>query len=183
MPNLTTMLRDKFKLDVVINHREIFPRDPNLIFYPLIYIHGRAGLAFDPEDMNALRKHLEPGGGTLFADAACGSPQFDATFRKFVAELLPNNPLVPIPPEDDFFAKPFGGFDLSKCQYTKAAGGGIDRPQLEGVKLNGHWAVIYSKYDIGCALERQVGAIDCKGYVHETAMRIAANIVIYATLP
>ena len=183
VPNLTTMLRDKFKLDVVINHREIFPRDPNLVYYPLIYIHGRGALSFDPEDLNALRRHLEPGGGTLFADAACGSPSFDASFRKFIADLMPRNPLVPIPPEDDFFVKGVGGFDIAKVQYTKAAGGGFDRPQLEGVKLNGHWAVIYSKYDIGCALERQQGAIDCKGYVHESAMKIAANIVIYATLP
>jgi len=182
VPNLTTMLRDKFKLDVVINHREIFPRDPNLIYYPLVYIHGRAGLAFDPDDLKALRKHLEPGGGTLFADAACGSASFDTAFRKFVAELLPDNPLVPIPPEDELYNLK-GGYDLTRCQYSKAAGGGIDRPQLEGVKLNGHWAVIYSKYDVGCSLERVQGALDCKGYAHESAMRIAANIVIYSTLP
>ena len=49
-------------------------------------------------------------------------------------------------------------------------------------KLNGHWAVIYSKYDIGCALERHQG-LDCKGYSPESAVRIATNIVIYATLP
>ena len=50
------------------------------------------------------------------------------------------------------------------------------------MKINGRWAVIYSKYDIGCALERHQG-LDCKGYAYESAMRIAANIVIYATLP
>ena len=182
VPNLTTMLREKFKLDVVINHKEIFPRDPNLVFFPLIYIHGRAGLAFDPDDLKALRKHLEPGGGTLFADAACGSTSFDTAFRKFVVELLPDNPLVPIPPEDEIYNLK-GGYDLTKSQYSKAAGGGVDRPQLEGVKLNGHWAVIYSKYDIGCSLEREQGVLDCKGYAHESAMKIAANLVIYSTLP
>ena len=30
------------------------------------------------DDVQALRRHLDPGGGTLFADAACGSPAFDA---------------------------------------------------------------------------------------------------------
>jgi hypothetical protein len=53
---------------------------------------------------------------------------------------------------------------------------------LEGIKLNGHWAVIYSKYDLGCALERHQG-LDCKGYTLDSALRIAVNIVIYATLP
>ena len=75
-----------------------------------------------------------------------------------------------------------GGFDLHDCQYTKAAGGGKDYPQLEGVKINGHWAIIYSKLDLGCALERHSG-MDCKGYSYESAVRIAGNIVIYATLP
>jgi hypothetical protein len=182
IPNLTTALRNApLNFDVVINHREIFPRDPNLVYYPLIYIHGRASLSFSAEDLAALRKHLEPGGGTLFADAACGSPAFDAAFRRFATELLPSNPLVPIPRDDDLYTRKVG-FDLSDVQYTKAAGGGRDLPQLEGVKLNGHWAIIYSKYDIGCALERHQG-LDCKGYTHESALRIAANIVVYSTLP
>jgi hypothetical protein len=166
---------------VVINHREIFPRDPNLVHYPLLYIHGRASLSFSPDDLAALRRHLEPGGGTIFADAACGSTSFDTAFRRFVAELMADNPLVPIPRDDEIYTRKVG-FDLSDVQYTKAAGGGRDLPQLEGVKVNGHWAIIYSKYDIGCALERHQG-LDCKGYTHESALRIAANIVVYSTLP
>ncbi len=181
IPNLATMLRDKLKMDVVINHKELYARDPNLVYYPLIYIHGRGSMSFSPEDMERLRRHLEPGGGVIFADSACGSTSFDTAFRKFVAELLPENPLIPIPPDDEIYHMN-GGFDLSNVQYTRSAGGGQALPQLEGIKLNGHWAVIYSRYDIGCALERQQG-LDCKGYTHESALRIAANVVIYATLP
>jgi hypothetical protein len=181
VPNLMASIRDKLGLDVVLAHRELFPRDPNLVNYPLVYIHGRAALSFAPEDIAALKRHLEPGGGMLFADAACGSPAFDAAFRRFVAEMLPNHPLVAIPRDDEIYTKKVG-YDLSDVQYSKAAGGGRDLPQLEGVKLNGHWAVIYSKYDIGCALERHQ-ALDCKGYTPESALRIATNIVIYSTLP
>ncbi len=181
IPNLTTTLRDKLKFDVVINHKEIIPSDPSLVHYPLIYIHGRAAISFDDADKAALRRHLDPGGGTLFADAACGSPAFDAAFRRFVAELLPGNPLVAIPRDDELYTAKVH-FDLRDVQYGQAAGGGKDFPQLEGVKVNGRWAVIYSKYDIGCALERHQG-LDCKGYTYESAIRIAANIVIYATLP
>jgi Domain of unknown function (DUF4159)/A-macroglobulin TED domain len=181
VPNLMTALRDKVGFDVVISHKELVPRDPNLVNFPLIYIHGRASLSFSQEDIAILRRHLEPGGGTLFADAACGSAAFDAAFRRFVGEMLPDNALVPIARDDEIYTKRVG-YDLSDVQYSKAAGGGRDLPQLEGVKLNGHWAVIYSKYDIGCALERHQG-LDCKGYTPESAVRIAANIVIYATLP
>ena len=181
VPNLTSALRDGLKLDVVIDHRAITAGDENLVHYPLLYIHGRAGLSFEAKDLDALRRHLDPGGGTIFADAACGSPAFDVAFRKFVADLLPGQPLVPIPPDDPIYlGQP--GYDLREVQYTKAAGGGHDRPQLEGVRIDGHWAIIYSRLDIGCALERQQG-LDCKGYVHEDALRIAANIVLYATMP
>jgi hypothetical protein len=181
IPNLTASLRTKLGLDVVINHKELFPNDPNIAHYPLIYLHGRGAFTFSKDDMDAIRRHLDPGGGTLFADAACGSPAFDSSFRKFVAAMLPDHPLVPIPRDDELYSK-MVGFDLSDVQYTKAAGGGRDYPQLEGIKVDGHWAVIYSKYDLGCALERQQG-LDCKGYTPEGALRTATNIVIYSTLP
>ena len=182
IPNLMDALRKPpYKFDVVVTQKDLFPRDPNLVYYPLIYIHGRAALSFSKEDLDALRQHLEPGGGTIFADAACGSPAFDAAFRRFVAELLPNNPLVPIPHDDALYTKKVGA-DLTDVQYTKGAGGGRDFPQLEGVKINDHWSIIYSKYDIGCALERHTG-IECKGYTYESAIKIAGNIVIYSTLP
>ena len=181
IPNLTTALRDKLKLDVVIGPREMIPEDPNLVNFPLVYLHGRGAVSFNNDQGAALRRHLSPGGGTLFADAACGSETFDASFRKFVAEVFPDHPLEPILPTDDFFAHP-AGYDLSQSELNKAAGGRKGPPQLEGVKVDGHWAIIYSKYDLGCALERHAG-IDCKGYTHDSAVRIATNIVIYATMP
>ena len=182
MPNLMTSLRDKLQFDVVISQRDMAATDPNLVNYPLVYVHGRANFKLDEKERQALRQHLDLGGGTLFADAACGSEAFDGSFRKEAAALFPNNKLVRIPPEDDLFNKNGGGYDLKDVQYSKAAGGRVDFPELEGVKINGHWAIIYSKYDIGCALERHSG-LDCKGYSLESASRIATNIVIYSTLP
>ncbi len=182
IPNLMDALRQEpFRYDVVLTQKDLFARDPGLIYYPLIYIHGRGGLSFPREDLDALRRHLDPGGGTLFADAACGSPAFDAAFRRFIADLLPNHKLEAIPRDDELYTAR-SGFDLSQSQYTKAAGGGKGFPQLEGVKIDGHWAVIYSRLDLGCALERHSG-IDCKGYTYESAVRIAGNIVIYSTFP
>ncbi len=176
---MEALRKPPLSFDVVINHKELIPSDPSLIYYPLVYLHGRAAFSFTHDDLDALRRHIEPGGGTLFGDAACGSPAFDGAFRRFVSELFPNNPLVPIPRDDELYKV---GFDLKDCQYTKAAGGGKDFPQLEGIKINNHWAIIYSKYDIGCALERHSG-LDCKGYNYDSALKIAANIVIYSTLP
>ena len=179
--NLTATLRDKLKFDVVVNQKELYPTDPSLAHYPLIYLHGRTGAKFSEEERAAIKRHLQPGDGTLFADAACGSVTFDVAFREFVTQIFPNNPLVPIPRDDELYTKKIA-YDLKDTQYTKGAGGTRDLPQLEGVKVNGRWAIIYSKLDIGCALERHQAG-DCKGYVYESAMKIACNVVIYSTLP
>jgi hypothetical protein len=182
IPNLMDTLRKPpYAFDLAITEKELFPRDPNLIYYPLIYMHGRSAFSFTEEDVAALRGHFWPGGGTLFADAACGSPAFDAAFRRFVGELMSNNPLVPIPTDDELYTTKIGA-DLSKVQYTKAAGGKRDFPQLEGVKINGYWAIIYSKYGIGCALDRDHDG-GCKGYVREDAAKIGGNVLIYSHLP
>ena len=182
IPNLMkTLRRPPLNFDAEIAQKDLYARDPLLIYYPLVYVHGRAAIHLEKEDLDALRQHLEPGGGTLFGDAACGSAAFDSSFRQLVAELLPTHPLVPIPRDDPLLSAAVG-FDLKDVQYTAAAGGRHDFPQLEGIKLDDHWAVIYSKYDIGCALERPTD-LDCKGYTHASAARIAANIVLYSTLP
>jgi hypothetical protein len=159
----------------------IQPSDPSLIFYPILYLHGRKRFSVTAEDLEALRRHLGPGGGTLFADAACGSPAFDAAFRRFVAQHFPDNPLVPIPRDDALFSTKVG-FDLSDLQYTGAVGVVHDFPQLEGIKIDGRWAVIYSKYGIGCAFERNHDE-GCQRYVSADASKLRANVFYYSTLP
>ena len=118
----------------------------------------------------------------LFADAACGSPAFDVARSASSSPSSCRATRWSRSRATTSFTPTKIHFDLKDVQYTKPAGGGKDYPQLEGVKVNGRWAVIYSKYDIGCALEKHQG-LDCKGYTYESAMRIASNIVIYATLP
>jgi hypothetical protein len=50
---------------------------------------------------------------------------------------------------------------------------------LEGVKIDGRWAIVYSKYDVGCALEGHKAA-DCLGHDKESAMRIGSAVVLYS---
>jgi hypothetical protein len=182
IPNLMDALtKPPLRFAVITNPVNLFPRDLKIVFYPLVYLHGRGAIKFSNEDLNALRNHLQTAGETLFADASCGSPAFDASFRQLVAELFPNNPLVPIPRDDIIYGTKVG-FDLSKVQYTKAVGGRRDFPQLEGIKINDHWVVIYSKFGIGCVLDSNHDGA-CKGYERADAVRIGANLFIYSTLP
>ena len=52
-------------------------------------------------------------------------------------------------------------------------------PQLEGIQLDGRWAVIFSPYDISCALESHE-AIGCRGYTQQDAARIGLNVLLYS---
>ena len=182
IPNLMDALRrPPLSFDVVVNHKELFPRDPSLIYYPLIYIHGRASFSFTKEDLDALRRHIEPGGGTLFADAACGSPAFDAAFRRFVAELLPGQPHwcrspattsstpprsastspTPSTPRPPAAARTFPS---SRVSRSTATGRSSTPSSTSAAPWNG------------------TPGSTARATTYESALKIAANIVIYATL-
>jgi hypothetical protein len=157
-----------------------------VIDYKFVYMHGRAEFHFEPAELTNLRFNLE-NGGLLFADACCGKEAFDKSFRKFAAELFPSRKLEDIPLDDILFSEKLNGVKLDentiKCR-TKAAGGeeaGLMRkmpPMLEGIKIDNRWVVIYSKYDIGCALERHRSS-DCLGYDTDSAFKIAGAAVLY----
>ena len=57
----------------------------------------------------------------------------------------------------------------------------IGPPFLEGIEIEGRFAIIYSRYDISCALEHQA-SLSCDGYVEEDAAKLAINAVLYAML-
>ena len=123
------------------------------------------------------------------ADACCGSPTFDAAFRKFMATLWAEDKLKlePIPLDDELFGKELNGEQITKvrCRRRKADGKTVDpeyrlvSPELEGIKYKGRWVVIYSKYDLGCALERHKSS-DCLGHDYESAVRLGRAAVLYA---
>ena len=76
--------------------RNLVPSDPNLSVYPLAYLHGRNHFQFSPQEVKNLRTYLNRG-AVLFADACCGSPQFDQGFRELVRQLYPDKKLERIP--------------------------------------------------------------------------------------
>ena len=52
-------------------------------------------------------------------------------------------------------------------------------PQLEGISMDGRWAVFFSPLDLSCALENQASP-GCNGYTAEDAARIGINVILYS---
>jgi len=174
--NLMTSLKDIVKVDVVGRQRELSLEDPNVTNYPLLYMHGRTRFVLSDEERRTLAEFLTTN-GVLFADACCGSEAFDRAFRELMKQTFPGAPLRPIPPDHELFTDRIG-YDIRKLPVNFPTPGTIAAPALEGIEIDGRLVVIYSKYDVGCALEKQAGK-DCKGYTHESATKLATNVVLY----
>jgi hypothetical protein len=185
MPILMKHVREKARLNVTLEREELPINHPSLSNFPVLYMHGRGNFEFPDKDVSKLRFHLE-NGGLLLADSCCGKEAFDQSFRKFVKQLFPKQPLQPIPADDLLFSKELNTVQLNAqtIRCRKLAGGEFQptTPILEGIKVDDRWVVIYSKYDLGCALERHQSS-DCLGYDHESALRIGSAAVFYMLRP
>ena len=163
------------------------PADAALFDYHLVFMHGRQGFTFDAARRQRIRQFLERG-GTLLADSVCASPAFAAAFREEIAAILPEGRLEEIPPNDPIFTKgEYGGYDIRTVTLREPAGGDGPltsrkreiAPKLEGVQIGDRWAVIFSPYDLSCALEKQ-NSLECTGYGRDDAEKIALNILLYS---
>jgi hypothetical protein len=190
LSNLLHALNRTVGLAATTEERRVALDDPAVFRYPILYMHGRTRFQLEADEIERLRQYLDRG-GVLFADACCGAKPFDESFRDFVNQLYPGKPLERIPDEHELMQME-PGFDIRRVERQEpapAAGPNapLDRnvrrgpPFLEGIEAGGRYSIIYSKYDISCALERQA-SVACAGYPHEDAVKIAINIVLYAMM-
>ena len=186
---LRTASQGELKLQVRAAPELINISDANLFRYHLAFMHGRYDFHLTDAERPQLRQYLERG-GTLLADSICASKPFAAAFRRELAAALPGQAIVRIPADDPIFTNAYGGFDIRTVSLRdpQAAADGKQpvaarvrqvEPQLEGIQLDGRWAVIFSPYDISCALESHE-AIGCRGYTQQDAARIGLNVLLYS---
>lgn len=177
---------------------DVMPRAPSLLLgdggtvrtSKFIYLHGRGDFRMDPKNLDPLRFTLTYG-GLLFADACCGDKTFDKAFRKFAQELFPGQKLERVPADalnrDRVFSATLNdGEELNakniRCRVKANGVMTPMEPYLEGIRVDGRWVVLYSPYDIGCALEGNTSS-DCAGYDPASALRLATAAVRYNTRP
>jgi hypothetical protein len=184
MRNLMDHLHRKWNIDVILQTKAVTLADASLPNYKFLYMHGRRAFTIPEPLQKTLRGHLERGGGLLLADACCGSEAFDKAFRAFIEGMF-GRPLEPIKPDDPLFGEQVGKA-IRTVQGRTQRGKPYEpmAPQFEGIRADpknprSPWVVIYSKYDLGCALDKHA-ATDCLGYSHESALELAAQVVLYA---
>ena len=157
-----------------------------LFDYPVVFMQGRYAFRLTPAEREQLRTYLQRG-GVLFANSICASQAFDDSFRREFLDIFPDGKLTAISSDDPVLSSRFGGYDLSSVRVREPQkdAGSVRKtpretaPKLEGIRLEtGRYAVIYSRLDISCALEKHSG--ECLGYTPEDAAKIGVNVILYA---
>ena len=186
LPNLQRALNQEVGVRVSTDQPELSIADNKLFNYHLVFMHGRHEFQLSDAERRQLRTYVERG-GMILADAVCASPAFDRAFRREMAAIFPERSLERIPADHAMFTPEYGGFDLSTVtRRDPVRGEGRAEaslrkvePDLEGIKVGEHFAVIYSPYDLSCALENHE-SLECKGYTRDDAARIGINVVLYS---
>jgi hypothetical protein len=188
---LRTASQGELQLQISGQPFEMSASDPALPRFHLAFMHGRHDFRFTPEERKSLREFLEHG-GLLFADSICSSAEFATAFRREMEKVLPDRKLAGIPGDSPLFTDAAGGFNIQQVNRREPAVAQDGQPirsrvqkvapELEGVTIDGRLAVIFSPYDISCALE-QHEALQCRGYTRDDAARIALNVLLYSLNP
>ena len=166
---------------------EISITDPELFSYHMVFMHGRNSFSLTPAERTRLGEFVSRG-GMLFANSICASRAFTESFRREMGTIFADKPMNPIPANDPILTPRYGGSDLTtvtRRDPQRSTDGPVKdllrevSPELEGILFDDRYGVIFSRYDLSCALEKQNSMV-CQGYIREDAARIGLNVLLYS---
>lgn len=188
LPNLLRVIQAEVGLRLNAEPPQVTLGDPRLFDYPIAFTHGRRDFRLNAAQRKALGNYLQRG-GFLFGDSICASPEFSAAFRREIQAAVPEATFVRVPDDHPLFSREFGGKDLPVVTLRDPQiRAGTDplraklakiKPLLEAVEIDGRLAVVFSPYDISCALLNHA-SLECRGYVPQDAASLGLNIVLFA---
>ncbi|MFQ6044974.1 MAG: DUF4159 domain-containing protein [Gemmatimonadales bacterium] len=174
LPNLLRAIRKDTDLAVAERERVVRLTDPVLWDVPFIYLTGHGNVRFTDEEVTILRRYLEQG-GFLLADDNYG---LDESFRREIARVFPNRPLVEVPPQHPVYHVvhrfPQGLPKIHEHDGLPAQGFGIF--------IDGRLVVFYSyQSDLGDGWEDADVHGDPEA-IREQALKMGVNLFVYAVV-
>ena len=187
VPNLLQWGTDNLGFASDIRTEMVTAAGDELTGYPIMFMHGRKVFAFSQEERENLRKYIQ-NGGFLFINSLCSAKGFTDSVRDEIKAIFPDMPLELVPTDDSLFSGDHCGFKIDKLPLKllqQVPGQKIvtrERevtPELYALRIENRIAVLFSPYDVSCALEN-ASTLECQGYSREAAMKLATNILLYA---
>jgi hypothetical protein len=172
LPNLLTEIARRTSLQVTPREQVVTITSPDLWDVPYLYMTGHGNVLFSEEEVTILRRYLE-NGGFLHADDNYG---MDESFRREMARVFPDRPLVEVPLEHPVYSVvyelPQGTPKIHEHDGEPAQGFGI----FIGDRL----AVFYSyQTDLGDGWE-DAGVHDDPDDVRELAFQMGVNLYVFS---
>ncbi len=172
IPNLIAAINQRTALTVAERERVVRLTDPELWEVPYLYMTGHGNVRFSPDEVRLLRRYLE-NGGFLHADDNYG---MDESFRREVARVFPDRPLVEVPLDHPVYHVVYDLLQgLPKIHEHDG-----QPAQGFGIFVSGRLAVFYSyQSDVGDGWEDP----DVHGdpdELREAALRMGVNLFAYA---
>ena len=168
LPNLINAVEKRTDIPICDSVATVKIMDDNLFRYPFIYMTGHGNVHFSHAERVRLRKYLE-NGGFLWADDNYG---MDKSFRREMAALFPENPLVEIPRTHKIYNSKYKLPGLPKIhEHDGKPAQGL------GIFFNNRLVVFYSySSDIGDGMEDLDVHKDGQK-LHELALKMGVNII------
>lgn len=151
--------------------------DP-LASYPFLYLSGISDFTFGDAELAALRAYLEQG-GYLLVDNSLGLDEFRTAVHRELKRLYPDRDLEKVPREHAIFQQ--GPFKIEAVRYTPAVRAKyptLASPVLEGLKVNGEYAVLCSPFDLAAGWQGDDHPL-AYGYETPDALQLGADLVTY----
>jgi len=173
LPNLLAAVRERTTLRPARAEARVRLDDARLWDYPYLHMTGHGEVKFSPAEVARLREYLLRG-GFLHADDNYG---MDASFRREIARVFPDRPLVEVPRTHPIYHVvydfPRGLPKIHEHDGKPARGYGI----FVGDRL----AVFYSvECDLGNGWENVGTYPGDPPALHEQALRMGVNLFVYA---
>jgi len=189
--NLMQVMRFERRSPVKLDKTFVAAKIDEMAKFPIVFMHGRSSFQFSETERTDIKEYIDRG-GFIFIDSICSSAKFTQSVRDEMQKIFPDHSMKAIESDDAIWTKDKGGFDVRSVKIRspiKNDRGKTFRtenthPLLEGVKIKGRYGVIFSPFDLSCAMENASGS-QCKGYDKDDAAKIAINVIVYAqqTIP
>jgi len=170
LPNLVKAVKKRTEISICDTITTVKILDKDLFRYPFIYMTGHGNVHFTYAERLRLRKYLE-NGGFLWADDNYG---MDKSFRREMAVLFPENPLVEVPSTHKIYKSKYLLPGLPKIHEH-------DGKPAQGLGIFfGNRLVVFYSYssDIGDGME-DIEVHNDGTKLHELALKMGVNIVVW----
>ncbi len=174
LPNLTSAAKSRTKLPVCDSSAVVEITDQRLFHYPFLFMTGHGEFRLTTQEKTRLRKYLI-GGGFLWADDNYG---LSPSFRREMAALFPENPLVELPSSHPIFKSHYQLSGLPKIHEHDG-----EPARAFGIFFENRLVVLFTySADIGNGMEDLHVHNDGEER-HELALRMGINVLSWFFSP